>query len=168
MERLAKYILYFVIYGVLGMVAETLFRLFSKGEWSYYAGFLHLPLLSIYGFGALIAIWVKDTFKNPLIFVLLSTLFIIILEFIAHWLIELIFGIRIWDYSGQFFNFEGRISLFYSACFAVGAIVLAYFIHPGVEKLVRKLPRRLIQITAICSVAVLLIDLVVTIVQRLS
>ena len=50
---LEKYVSYFFIYSFIGWVIEVIVMLFETKEFVN-RGFLHLPLLPIYGFGAVL------------------------------------------------------------------------------------------------------------------
>jgi len=169
MYTLGKYILFFVTYSLLGAFAETLFRLITEHHLYGIHGFLHLPLFPIYGFGALLIIrLLRKQVRHPVPLFILGALLCTVLEFVANWLLEVIFGNRIWDYSNVPFNFYGRISLYSSIGFGLGAILLVHFIHPALEKLVNHLPRRAVIIGATVILAVLLTDFVWTVVERLG
>lgn len=160
-ERLTtftRYVLYFLIYCVLGSIAETLFRWATEGHLSGVTGFLYLPLMPLYAFGALLLIPLSRLVRQPVVFFLVATIATSILEFIGHWLIEVIFNVRIWDYSHKPFNIDGRVSLDNSLAFGMGALALVYFIHPLVEKLFDRLPKEFIHVAGIVTFAVLVID----------
>lgn len=138
----SKYVIFFLIYSLLGAVVETLFRLVIDHQLYGIHGFLHLPLFPIYGFGAILIIkLLKPHVRHPIPLFITGALLASTLEFIGSWLIEVVFGDRIWDYGSMPFNLDGRVSLYSSIGFGLGAIVLVYFIHPRVEKLIGRLPK---------------------------
>jgi len=167
--RIGRYIWFFLIYSLLGAFVETLFRLITEHRLYGVHGFLHLPIFPIYGIGALLIIFVlRNRVRHivPLFFA--GALLATGLEFIAHWLIETVFHERIWDYSSSPFNIDGRISLVSSIGFGLAAVLLVYFIHPWLEKMFDRLPNRVNVIVAIVVVLGLSIDIVSSIVERLS
>lgn len=168
MRTVTRYTLYFITYSLLGALIETVFRLVTEGQLYAISGFLHLPLMPIYGFGALIIIAIYRAVKNPLLLFLAGTVAVTILEFVAHWLIEQIFGTRIWDYSHKPFNLDGRVSLDNSLGFGLAALGLIYGIHPVVRRFVKKLPLPLASVLAFGVGGIVLLDTILSTIQRLA
>ena len=165
----SKYVLFFLIYSLLGAVVETLFRLVVDHRLYGIHGFLHLPLFPIYGFGALLIIFVlRHRVRHPIPLFFSGALLATTLEFIGSWLIEAIFDDRIWDYSNMPFNLYGRVSLISSIGFGLGAILLIYFVHPKVEKLINRIPKMPTVVIASGVLVVLLTDFVISVIERLN
>lgn len=163
-----RYIWYFLIYSFLGAVIETLYRLVTEHQLYGVHGFLHLPLFPIYGIGALLIIIVLGKHVRhviPLFF--LGALLATVVEFAAHFLIEVLFGERIWDYSSSPFNFQGRVSLLSSVGFGLAAVFLVHFIHPYLEKKFKRIPNHINIIIASIVIVVLLIDIISSVLERL-
>ena len=164
-----RYVWYFLIYSFLGAVVETLYRLVTEHQLYGVHGFLHLPIFPIYGIGALLIITIlakRVRHIVPLFF--LGALLATVLEFAAHLLIQIIFGERIWDYSNVPFNLDGRISLYSSIGFGVAAVLLVHFIHPFLEKKFDRLPKKVNIVVAIVVIAVLLVDIITSVIARLA
>jgi uncharacterized membrane protein len=164
---LGRYVWFFLIYSFLGALIETLFRLVTEHHLYGIHGFLHLPIFPIYGIGALLIIFVLRNHVHhivPLFFA--GAILTTILEYIAHWLIELVFHEKIWDYSNTFLNIDGRVSLVSSIGFGLAAVALVYFIHPWLEKLFNKIPNRINVIIAIVVLLGVSTDIVVSVVER--
>jgi len=168
MKNLRKYTIYFLIYSVLGALAETLFRLVTEGHLYGIHGYLYMPLMPIYGFGSLAIILISRKVRKlvPLFFV--TIIVTTILEFVVHWLIEMLLGIRIWDYSDKPFQFQGRISLDNSLGFGVAAIALVYLIHPRMKKLVAKMSPHALTIAALLIWVAVIADTIVSTISRLQ
>jgi uncharacterized membrane protein len=169
MYNVAKYILYFFIYSLLGAAIETLIRLVTEHELYGIHGFLHVPVFPIFGFGALlIVILLRKQIRHPIPLFVLGALLATSLEFLAHWVIEVVFGDRIWDYSSHPFNLDGRISLYASIGFGVGAVLLVHFLHPLVEKFVGHIYKQLRIYIATILLTILCIDFVWSVAVRLN
>lgn len=167
MYRLGRYTFYFVIYSLLGAVGETLFRLVTEQQFYGVHGFLHLPLLPIYGFGALSIILIARKVRSPVVLFFVGAAVATVLEFAASWLIEVIFDIRIWDYSAKVFNLQGRVSLETSLIFGLGGLLAVYGIHPFVSKYIKQIPKKLITIGMGVVWAILLTDATLSVLGRL-
>jgi uncharacterized membrane protein len=164
-----KYVLFFLVYSLLGAFIEALFRLITEHQLYGIHGFLHLPLFPIYGFGALlIIILLRAHRRHPILLFVAGAIIATVLEFVGSWIIEVIFGDRIWDYSHVPLNFEGRINLYNSIGFGLGAVILVYFIHPVLEKIVSRIPKRFTIAIATVILVVLLTDFIISAIERLG
>lgn len=168
MYRTAKYILLFFVYSALGGFVETLFRLATEHHWYGVHGFLHIPILPIYGVGAILIILIGRHFRNPTVLFVLATLAAAILEFASSWIIEMVFGVRIWDYSNDPLNFQGRVRLSTAIGFGLAGVWLVYFINPRLVRLFERIPKRIAITIATAVAAVILIDIIFSVVQRLN
>ena len=164
-----RYVWFFLIYSFLGALVETVFRLVTEGQLYGIHGFLHLPIFPIYGIGALLIILLlRNRVRHIVPLFIAGALLATGLEFITHWLIEIIFNERIWDYSSVPFNLDGRISLVSSIGFGLAAVALVYFIHPRLEKLFDKLPNRANVVIAVVVFTVITADTVFSVIGRLT
>lgn len=169
MYAFSKYTIYFLIYSFVGAVGETLFRLITEQQLHGIHGYLNLPIMPIYGFGAILVIWLfKGRIRNPIIMAIVGAVFLSIFEFVSHWLIEATLGIRIWDYSHKLFNLDGRVSLDNSIAFGIAVPLLVYVMHPFVEKIVKKIPSRQAVVAAAVIFVIVFVDFVYSTITKLS
>ena len=99
--------------------------------------FLFGPICAIYGLGATVMIVVLRFFdKNNLRLFFAGLLVGTTTEYMVSLIGELWLNMRWWDYSGQFLNINGRISLIYSLVWGILAIVLMRFINPRIDKFI--------------------------------
>lgn len=136
---LEKYVSYFFIYSFIGWVLEVIIVLFQTKELEN-RGFLTLPFLPIYGFGAvLISMVFKNDdyqwFRVAFIGGILATL----LELITSILLEKIFAINLWDYGNMKYTYEGRISLLSTIFFMMGSVIIVKILNPIIERKIRRL-----------------------------
>ena len=135
---LEKYVSYFFIYSFIGWVIEVIVLLFETKQFVN-RGFLHLPFLPIYGFGAvLISLIYKDDDHHWFVIGLVGGIIASGVELITSYLLEFIFNTSLWDYSAMKWNFQGRISLLSSLFFVIGAILIVKVINPVVERKLRR------------------------------
>jgi uncharacterized membrane protein len=168
MHRVTKYILLFFIYSLIGVIIEIVFGLIVDQRINAVIyGFLLLPIMPIYAFGAAFVLFLRRYLRNPVTFFFGSILVITFFEFVSHWLFQVLLGIQFWDYSNKPFNIEGRVSLDSSIGFGVAAVLLVYAIHPWLLRLLSKIPKRLAIILAVLAGAILLVESMSSIVQRL-
>ena len=137
---LGQWLLFFFLYCFLGWVWESCYVSARQRRWVN-RGFLHGPLLPIYGFGAVIILWATLPVRQslPLIF-LLGMLAATALEYVTGAAMEALFKVRYWDYSGKPFNLNGHICLTCSLAWGAFSVLLVKVLHPPFEDLVLRLP----------------------------
>ena len=141
-----QWILFFFFYCFCGWIWESCFVSVRQHRWVN-RGFLHGPLLPIYGFGAIIillaTLWVQS---QPVLVYLLGMAAATVLEYFTGAAMEKLFHVRYWDYSDQKFNLNGHICLACSLGWGVFSVLLVYGIHPPVARLITAVPYALAQI----------------------
>jgi uncharacterized membrane protein len=168
MHPVTKYILLFFIYSLIGVIVEIVFGLIVDQRINgVIYGFLLLPIMPIYGFGAAFVLFMRRYLRNPVTLFIGSVLVMTFFEFISHWLFQMLLGIQFWDYSNKPFNIEGRVSLDSSIGFGVAAVLLVYVIHPWILRLLSKISKRLSIVLAILASIILLVETVSSVVKRL-
>lgn len=129
--------LYFYLFAVFGWLIEMMY-LATAGRGLINSGFLQGPVCPAYAAGVLI-IYPFTLLFAPLPFWLQCILYALLataVEFLAHFALEKLLNIRIWDYSDEFMNLQGRISLKYSAFWFVLVLVLVLVLQPAAITLI--------------------------------
>lgn len=104
-------------------------------------GFLRLPLLPIYGTGAVIIVFLISPYvDNPFLLFIASAVAATIVEYLTHLVLDKAFRIQLWNYDDKKFNLQGRVALDMSITFGVLALLLVYIIHPAISPLVELVP----------------------------
>ena len=158
LPRFHLYFLYFLTFAIIGWILETLFSFYSLGHFTK-RGFLFGPLCPIYGWGALILIIFFSTYrKHNLKLFFYSAIIFSIFEYIVSFAMEAMFSLKWWDYTKEFMNLNGRISIFYSFAWGIIAILFINLIYPFFKKkiniLLSKIPYN-IQLFAIYILGIL-------------
>ncbi len=150
---LTQWVLFFYFYCFCGWVWESCYVSARQRHWVN-RGFLHGPLLPIYGSGAIIilvaTIRVQDSLGLIYLFGMLAAT---ILEYITGYVMERLFRVRYWDYSNQKLNLSGYICLSSSLAWGVFSILLVRLIHPPIARLICLLPRIVSEAAAYLLVA---------------
>lgn len=134
LPKFYTYILYFFIFSCLGWILETLYSFIVLGHFTN-RGFLFGPICPIYGFGALILIIFLGRYKNnALKLFTYSAIVFSIFEYFVSYMLEALFQTYWWDYTNDFFNLNGRISIFYSFAWGISAIIFCGHIYPYFKK----------------------------------
>ena len=163
MEIASSWFLYFIIYSVLGWMAETVYCSVPKGHFVE-RGFLRGPLCPIYGAGAVIILRALEPYIDniPVLFIL-GLILTSLLEYITSFLMEKIFHMRWWDYSEHRFHINGRVCLLNSTLFGLLCVVLTEVIHPPIEDLIRRLPDPALFVIAAILFALFIADTIVSV-----
>ena len=149
-----NYILMFFTFAFVGWAWEVLIHIVEDGRFVN-RGTMFGPWLPIYGFGALmILIILKPLRKNQLVFFIGAMVLAGILEYSTSWYLETFKHTKWWDYSGYFFNINGRICLEGLLVFGLGGCSVTYFIGPVLNELYSKIKPRVSLV--ICAVLLLL------------
>ena len=157
---LGQWLLFFFLYCFLGWVWESCYVSAKRRQWVN-RGFLHGPMLPIYGTGAVIILLATIPVRDSLwLIFLLGMLAATALEYVTGAAMEALFKVRYWDYSGKPFNLNGHICLTCSLAWGAFSILLVRFLHPPVEELVLRLPAFLVDPLAFLLTVVFTVDAV--------
>lgn len=130
------WITFFFFYCFFGWIFESAYVSLKSGRFVN-RGFLRLPMLPLYGTGAVMMLWVSLPVKNSLVLVYLSGVFAAtILEYVTGYVMERLFKVKYWDYSNQRFHLHGYICLSSSIAWGFLTIFMTEVIHKPVERLV--------------------------------
>lgn len=148
-----QWLLFFYIYCFIGWCFESAY-VSIKERRPVNRGFLRLPMLPIYGSGAvailIVTVPVRGNYVLVWIFGMLSAT---LLELVTGAVMERLFKVKYWDYSGQKFNFKGYICLSSSIAWGFLSLLLTEVIHEPIEKLIFIMPQWLkIAIAAVITV----------------
>lgn len=177
MRKVQEYILYFILYSIIGWCYEVFLEVIVCG-WDFPdRGFLVGPYCIVYGFGALIFICILNRFKynkiklfniniTPILMFLMVIFISTTVELIASYIMEFITGSWMWDYTNYSFNFEGRIALNPSVRFGIGGIIFLYLVQPLFEKITNKLNDSKLTIISSFITTILIIDLIYTLLSK--
>lgn len=135
-ERLIYLLALFFVGSFIGFIWEVIvyWTQHSQNIWTVIfelRGFLHGTWVPIYGFGCVGIYLLNYSFKNNLLLLILRSACICsVIEYITSWILEYVFNMTLWDYSQQFLNLNGRISLLSIMFFGIAGAFIIYFLEP--------------------------------------
>lgn len=136
-----QWVLFFFFYCFCGWVWECCY-VSARQRRCVNRGFLHGPILPIYGSGAVIILLstlrVQDSLPLIYVFGLVSAT---VLEYFTGAAMEALFHVRYWDYSSQRCNLNGHICLSSSLAWGAFSILLVKLVHPPIARLILAVPR---------------------------
>lgn len=144
-----QWVLFFFVYSFFGWIWESCYASVEQRR-LVNRGFLHGPVIPIYGFGALgvLAATMDVRGSVPGIFVF-GMLGATVLEYLTGYFMERLFHVKYWDYSHFPLNLNGYICLFASLAWGVFSVLLVRLVQPPIEELVLGLRRNYAEILVV-------------------
>jgi len=150
-EKIFEMLFTLIICGVIGWAFETIEVLFHYGRLTA-RGMLFisringipfiwgLPFILMYGVGGAILIWCfKPLAKEPIRLFLAGTFVLTLFEYATSVFCEDLLGMKLWDYSHSFMNFQGRVCLVSSLAWGVLSVISVKLLSPLFDKLYNKI-----------------------------
>ena len=143
-----NFLSFFLVYGALGFLLETVFRSLATGKVYISRGFITNGFCPLYGISGIIIIEIftvcELSIVNPLHALIGATAgsmaVVTLFEYITGRMLDRVFHFKLWDYSGNTFNLHSYICLEFTLLWGILALLLVYFIHPVIEALVDAIP----------------------------
>ena len=155
-----QWALLFFFYCFCGWVWESCYVSAKQRHWVN-RGFLHGPLLPIYGSGAIIILFATlPVADNFWLVYFLGMLAATALEYVVGAVMEQLFKVRYWDYSKKHCNLHGYICLTSSIAWGFFSILLVRLIHPPVGRLLADIPPWCVDPLALVLTAAFSVDTV--------
>lgn len=164
---LCSYILWFVIYSVIGWLFEVTYCALLARQFVS-RGFLYGPYCPVYGAGAMANLLILGTVQNPFALFFLSALVCGCLEYATAWALEKLFHAKWWDYSNMRFNLQGRICLQGLLLFGLLAVVQLHGIQPWLAAQTARISQNALFFLTGFLVAVFAIDIAATVARLWS
>ena len=161
-----NFLLFFLIYGFLGFLLETVFRSISERRIFISRGFLTKGFCPLYGLCAVLIIEIYTlcelTINGTLLTLIIATIgsiaLVTLLEYISGRMLDRVFHYKLWDYSEYPLNLHSYICLEFSLLWGILALLLAYFIHPVIEVLIYAIPYNTRTIASIVILSLLFVN----------
>ena len=159
-------LIFFFIYGFIGWCLETLYAIYELGHFDK-RGFLFGPICPIYGYGAVILILFLSKYKkHSLKLFLLSSIIFTLFEYLVAYGLDALFNIKCWDYSNEFFNLNGRISIFFAFVWGIISILFINNVHPFIKekiiKIIKQIPHTLSSILLKLTLIIFITDTIIS------
>ena len=155
-----QWVLLFFFYCFCGWVWECCYVSALQRKWVN-RGFLHGPLLPIYGSGAIIILLATIPVEESLPLVwLFGMLAATALEYVTGAVMERLFKVRYWDYSHQRFHLNGYICLSSSVAWGFFSLLLVRLVHPPIGRMLSRVPAWVVDPLALALTAAFTVDVV--------
>lgn len=152
----------FMLYSFGGWLWETtVVSLWESGHFLN-RGSLLGPYCPVYGGGAVLGIVMAYYIPNPVMQFFASACLCICCEYLCATILEDIFHVKLWDYSGMPYNIKGRICLLGFLFFGTATTVISRFVEPVVVAWFDSIRPEIITTTAILLAFVLAADTILS------
>ena len=161
---LTQWMLFFFWYCFLGWIWECFYvsvrRAWKNKKWEFVnRGFLHGPLIPIYGFASITILLMtlrvrENTFAIYFIGACAATMF----ELVTGTAMECLFKVKYWDYSDLPLNYNGHICLFVSMFWGFFSVLLVQVVHVPMENFLLQAPAFPCEIVAFSLMAAFAYD----------
>jgi uncharacterized membrane protein len=141
---MAQWLFFFYFYCFFGWCFESTFVSLKKRGFVN-RGFMRGPFLPLYGSGAIMMLVVSMPFQHDILLTYIAgCVGATVLEYITGVVMEGLFKVRYWDYSGQKFNFKGYICLSSTLAWGGLTILMTRIVHKPIEQLVWDIPHNIL------------------------
>jgi uncharacterized membrane protein len=147
----------------LGWISETLVFAITERRFRN-GGFLNMPVLPVYGAGAVAVIYLVGPYTyNPFLVFVASIIIASAVEYITHLTLDKLLHVQLWNYSHIKFNLQGRICLQNCLGFGALSLLVLYIFQPPISGFFATTPQSLIMWIAMILITLNIIDLFATI-----
>ena len=158
LESITQYIFFFFLTSFLGYLWEVLIYLVKDGKF-YNRGFLYGPWLPVYGVGAVLMLLILRRYQtSPLRVFFFSMLLGSALELAIGWLLDHVWGLRYWNYTGWLWNLGGYICLYSVLGFGIAGVLWVCYGARFASSLWKKIPTFLQNILLTILIILFLMD----------
>ncbi|MBO5182812.1 MAG: putative ABC transporter permease [Bacilli bacterium] len=165
------YLNYFFIFSILGHLLETI--IFTIFDWNLESGFLYGYWTPVYGLGAVLILLISkfifkklnvNKFLEIIIFLIVITLVLTLIEFIGGNLLESLFKKDFWNYSNHKYHYGKYIALDISIIWMICSLIFLYLIRPWMDKIINKIPKFFTNL----FIVFFILDLIFTIINKVK
>ncbi|MCM1264007.1 MAG: hypothetical protein NC313_14950 [Butyrivibrio sp.] len=140
--NMSQWLFFFYFYSFMGWCFESAW-VSLKSKKFINRGFMRGPFLPLYGSGATMMLVVSMPFRDNVILTYFAgCVGATALEYVTGVLMETLFQVRYWDYSGRRFNFQGQICLRSTVVWGFFTIMMTRVVHSPIERLALSIPHR--------------------------
>lgn len=131
----------FFIYSFLGFLLEVAFARLTRQPKRDRKCFIFLPLCPVYGFGAVLILWLAQLWNaGPLLIMLIGFWGASAAEYLFDAFYDRVLGVRFWDYASLPLNLNGRVCILFSLAWTALSLLLVYRLSPLVDALIFHIP----------------------------
>ena len=152
----------FFMISIFCWILEVIYSLIDRSK-LVYPGSWYGPYCPIYGLTFVLLILIIDKKKNIFINIIKTFITVVIMEYIIAFISEKILDKKIWNYTNEFLNIDGRVCLKMSIIFTILGLFLVYVVDPILKKVFVHI--RKVKIINIIFSILFIIDIIFTLIK---
>lgn len=162
-NKFHKYLWYLIIFSLIGLLIEIIYCLISAKISNEFPTLILGPLCVIYGIGTIITIICLNRFKGHKVkLFILGSILGIVIEYIMSFILESIFGARLWNYSSARFNVNGRICIEHAIIWGILSVVTIDILKKYVDIFINKMQGKIRIVVDIIATIIIVITIMLT------
>ncbi len=153
-----QWLIFFFIYCFLGWIWECSYVSIRTKKLTN-RGFMRGPVLPIYGFGAVLMVFVGMPLINyPVAMFFAGLICASTMEYFTGDIMQRLFKVRYWDYTGCLLNIRGHVCLKASLAWGTFTLLMNYFAHRPIERVVLGFTEPVLHVMALLFTALFVAD----------
>ncbi len=159
----------FCVFSIIGWIVEVLYNSIQNKK-MVNRGFLMGPYLTVYGTGALMGILLIGQIQDFNIFIkAVSYLGITTMtEYAAGLMLLKIFNVKLWDYSGEKFNYNGIVCLKFSLFWMLSVFLFDYLMFDRFTIFLVSLPLDIKTIFSFIIISFMSVDFIIVLFRNIT
>ena len=158
----------FYIFSFAGWIYECCF-VFLRDRKFINRGFLVGPIIPLYGFGGVFVYLLLRPFADiPSLLYIMGMAVATLVEYITSWLLEIFFHTQWWDYSGQQYNFQGKIAVIPSLFWGLLSLLLFDVFHPVADFLIGSISEETGRVLLAVFLIITALDIIYTLITTIN
>jgi len=158
------------LYSLIGFIIESTVYKVTKSK--RHSGIFYGPFTYVFGFGILSLIVLKkylldklklNKYLKLIVTFILCTIILTLIEYIGGHILKFVFDIDMWNYTKKTYNFGKYICLDLALTWGVLGTLYIYYIKPGLDKVIKLIPKKLTILIFIINTT----DLIITLINKL-
>ena len=134
-----QYLWYFLIFSLIGLALEAISAFVETKIFNKEMELILGPLCFIYGLGAIITIICLQSFKGKKFkLFILGTILGATIQYAMSFILEAIFGAKLWDCGWSKFSINGRTCIELALVFGIITVILINIVQKYIDKLINK------------------------------
>lgn len=142
--HMVQWLFFFYFYSFCGWCFESAY-VSMKSNKLVNRGFMRGPFLPLYGSGAVMMFVISMPFQDNVVLTYFAgCIGATALEYVTSIVMDALFNVRYWDYSGKKFQFQGRICLSSTIAWGFLTIWMTRLVHRPVERMMYAIPPKIL------------------------
>ncbi len=128
--------------SLIGFIYENTLGLLQNGYFELRQGLMYGPFIPVYGIGAVVLVLFLRKIRHSFVLFLIGSVLGGVVEYIASYVQQYVFGSVSWNYSHEPLNIGGRTDVIFALFWGLLGVLMIRIIYPKLSMLIDKIPNR--------------------------